>query len=320
MDVSLTSDIHIAAQTSTNNNSDDLRIVKADQFCWSWNYEIRSVVIDSQEGRPAINRTGQIDNPSYWVRGKFTSPWQFFWADLLAMRVYGKLLKDLSGDSYKNIVDLFSDLSTNDRFLNNGKGTDNCDNYVEGKERGCVPVIDPLICAGSVVRIKEIRTSQSGKTNGMKMAMLDAFDNNSTPPPVTMYLLENDPRVQRAKDIQPSGNLTEFAQIENRFPWLDSYWCPYPFVARQECWFPLVGFESDMNVIHDFCTKRKLSRKLEDAFTSYCKAYIRETFYVNNGQTTTSLLFALNDDELEKLWQEFVLDLKHLLSSEKKVS
>lgn len=245
---------------------DNLYIIKADQYTYSWNFQVRSVAPN-----PAVNRTGEIGNPSNFRRAAFTAKWQFFWADLLSMRVYGKLFSELSTSSFvqtdrapivemvrlfyskvvdflsgtekSNIINLFNAITSSTRFLNNSWGTNNCNNYVTGQMRDRDPVIDPLVCAGPRVEVLEVRTSTSGKTTGLHMARLKSFNENDTPPVVTQEFLDNDPRVLRATVINEDGELTDFPQIYQKFPELSDYWVPYPYVSKDDCWFPLRDLE-----------------------------------------------------------------------------
>lgn len=223
------------AEPGTNT---DLYRVKPDQAMYSWNYQVRDVAPN-----PAVNRTGEITDPSNFVRGRLTREWQFFWADLLAMRVYGSSFGSLDAAKRKDIAGLFTVLGNRNLFLTNRFGTDNCNNYVTGEMRSEDPVVDPLICAGSTVRVLEVRRSVSGATAGMDMARLQTFMQDETPPTVTMDLLAHDPRVLRARDIYPDGRVIDFPQLYQKFPWLDEHWVPYPYIARHECWFPLMDLE-----------------------------------------------------------------------------
>lgn len=215
----------------------DLYEVKPDQEMWSWEYKVRPVVINSDKGLPAVNRTGEFDEPSYFIRSNFSKEWQFFWADLLSMRVYGKLLGDLSKYDADRIRDLTTDLGKSDRFLTNYKGLDNCNNYLyeNTQNRGQEPKIDPLICAGSLVRVLDVQFSDS---LGMNMAKLWTFKSWEVPPPVTRELLLYDPRILRATNIFPDGHLAPFDQIYLRWPELREHWVPYPYISSQNVWFP----------------------------------------------------------------------------------
>lgn len=71
-----------------------------------------------------------------------------------------------------------------------------------------------------------------------------------------------------------------------------------------------------MHEINEFCRERKITRKIQDAFIAYCKAHIHESYSIDSTQTATGLLMKFTRAELEKKWQEFVLDLKGVLSQE----
>jgi len=65
-----------------------------------------------------------------------------------------------------------------------------------------------------------------------------------------------------------------------------------------------------MQAIRDFCKKRKLGKKLEDAFVAYCKASVGDYFSIKSNETVTGLLVKFTDKEIENLWNKFVLDLR----------
>lgn len=216
----------------------NLYTVKRDQYSYSWNFQIRDVVRNGDlPDAPAVNRTGEISDPANFLRSSFTREWQFFWCHLLAMDRYGKLFHDLTGADRDYIVRAFNGLTLSDKYLTNRKGTDNCNNYITGKDdRGEDPKIDPLICADSVVEVLDARTSTSGQTSGLVMARLNTFRVDETPPLVTRSMVENDPRVLRATIIYPDGHTTPF-------PNFGGDPVPYPYISRHDCWFPLRDLE-----------------------------------------------------------------------------
>ena len=69
-----------------------------------------------------------------------------------------------------------------------------------------------------------------------------------------------------------------------------------------------------MNEIRDFCKNRMCGKKITDAFIAYCKSHIAEYYEIGNGTTTTGILLSLHEDEVEKLWNEFVSELKIILT------
>ena len=225
--------LHLAPIVSTA----DIREVKTDPDMWSWDYRIRDVIM-AVGNAPAVNRTGPIDNPDNMIRGKLTREWQFFWVDLLSMRVYSKLYNQLDTTQRKKMADLVTVLGGKNLFLTNRFGMDNCNNYVTGDIRDEEPKVDPLICAGSKVRVLETRTSTGGITTGLEMARLWSFKQNETPPVVTADLLHNDQRILRATVLYKDGHLEDFPQLYQKFPGLDSYWVPYPYISVEDCWFP----------------------------------------------------------------------------------
>ena len=71
-----------------------------------------------------------------------------------------------------------------------------------------------------------------------------------------------------------------------------------------------------MNTIREFCENRKCNKRITDAFISYCRASVSDYYQIGNGQTVTGILMSFNESELEKMWSEFVLELKSVLSQE----
>lgn len=212
--------------------------VKPDQLSWSWDYKVRSVVSDGfLPSAPAVNRTGDINNPARFSRSTFTRAWQYFTIDLLSMSIHGALFKDLWPADKDVMIKKWSAMYDKNTFLTNFAGVGNCNNYITGEMRGEDPKIDPLICATSKVKVLEIRRSNSGITAGYDMARLAAFDEKETPPPVTMALL-NDPRIMTATVIYPNGSVIDFPQYPSRRH-------PYPLIssAGSERWFPLIDLD-----------------------------------------------------------------------------
>lgn len=71
-----------------------------------------------------------------------------------------------------------------------------------------------------------------------------------------------------------------------------------------------------MHEINEFCRERKITRKIQDAFIAYCKAHIHESYNIGSNQTATGLLMKFTRSELEQKWQDFVLDLRDVLTQE----
>jgi hypothetical protein len=102
---------------------------------------------------------------------------------------------------------------------------------------------------------------------------------------------------------------TQFGRMKNRPPitGMENYG------LRPRSWN---SKRSAMHAIRDFCEKRMLNKKLTDAFISYCKSHVSDYYHIGNGQTVTGILISFNDQEIEKLWQAFVADLRAILPQE----
>jgi hypothetical protein len=65
-----------------------------------------------------------------------------------------------------------------------------------------------------------------------------------------------------------------------------------------------------LNAVQEFCRKKNASLKLEKAFTEYCKQSVREYYSFYNGDTTTTIVMRFNDEEIERMWNKFLSELK----------
>ncbi len=198
-------------------------IVKRDQFTYYWGWKVRP-----SAPNPAVDRTGDIEDHKDFERSPLTKKWQHFFADCLAVQKYGKLYALLTGDPKRYIKAAFNGITRSDRAFTNGRGTDNCNNYITNTMRGQDPMIDPLICAGSIVEILEVKTN----SRGLIMARLATFKATETPPIVTAELLKNDPRILTATIINTKGELSHFPQLAGMRN-------PYPYISTGDVWFPL---------------------------------------------------------------------------------
>ena len=208
--------------------------VKPDQETHYWNFQVRPIVTDERPlppgklpDAPAVNRTGEIQDPSNFIRSPLGRKWQFFWADLLSMQKFARVYSELNTTEKDYIHNRLTSVGHSKRAFTNRDGLENRNNYVTGDIRGEDPKIDPLICAGSIVEAQEIRS------NGvMQMARLNHFDPFQQPPTVTRDLLIQDNRILWATIIYPDGHLTPFPQ-------LDGLPVPYPYIARHDVWYPV---------------------------------------------------------------------------------
>ena len=208
--------------------------VKPDWLSPYWGYQPRP-----SAPAPAVNRSGEIGNHTYFRRAWLTEEWQWFWADLLALSKYQRVYAELTSDEQAFITRAFGGL-TGDHlaFTNNaGSGTRNC--YPCGEtDRGEDMKIDPLICGGNTVLGSDPVQNERGEW----MVKVYSFDANQPPPPATLAMLD-DPRVLWATIIStnrlPDGSFHLFG-----FPQLkDGTRVPYPYLTVEEYYYPLEELE-----------------------------------------------------------------------------
>lgn len=69
-----------------------------------------------------------------------------------------------------------------------------------------------------------------------------------------------------------------------------------------------------MSELDKFCDERGATQHIKEAFTSYCRSVYSHKFNLRNGETMKFAITKLNRSEIEEAWQDFVKDLKKLLS------
>jgi len=70
-----------------------------------------------------------------------------------------------------------------------------------------------------------------------------------------------------------------------------------------------------MNEIQEFCRKRKIPKNIRDSFIAYCRGSISDDYDIGNGKTVTGILTNFTEVEVEKMWLEFVRELKSTLET-----
>ena len=71
-----------------------------------------------------------------------------------------------------------------------------------------------------------------------------------------------------------------------------------------------------MNQIELFCKARLLPKHLEDMFTMYLRSIYAKKFDINQrGDTIKFILSKITDEEVEKIWLDFVIELGKTLSA-----
>lgn len=66
--------------------------------------------------------------------------------------------------------------------------------------------------------------------------------------------------------------------------------------------------------IKEFCSERKVTKQIEDAFIMYCRSTYAQRFLLANGDTVQSLVSKLNRAQVEEAWSEFVSEMKGYLA------
>ena len=66
--------------------------------------------------------------------------------------------------------------------------------------------------------------------------------------------------------------------------------------------------------IKEFCSERKLSKQIEDAFIMYCRSTYAQRFELSDGMTVQMLVNNLDKEKVEEAWHLFVSEMKNLIS------
>ena len=70
-----------------------------------------------------------------------------------------------------------------------------------------------------------------------------------------------------------------------------------------------------MKAIQEFCEKNKISRRIESAFTSYCRTTYALRFELREGDTVARVIATMNEEQVKQAWNSFVTELKDVLTS-----
>ena len=198
--------------------------VKRDWETREFNFKVRQRAIELG-GAPCVFRTGKWVDNTFFRSANLTRAWQFFWADLMAMVQYGKLLKDLTSTQRTHIIKAFTGMTGGTVAFTNDNGTDRYNNHLTGEMRGGHdPMIDPLICGGD---------TKCGVIEG-NMVRMYSFLASQVPPRVTKELLL-DPRVGWATIIKPDRDITPFPRLSTSVP--------YPYITVEPYYYPLEELE-----------------------------------------------------------------------------
>jgi len=69
-----------------------------------------------------------------------------------------------------------------------------------------------------------------------------------------------------------------------------------------------------MNAIQSFCEERKITKRIENAFVTYCRSTYSQRFTMNeNGETVKLVVDRMTDKQVLEAWLEFVNELKSVV-------
>ena len=71
-----------------------------------------------------------------------------------------------------------------------------------------------------------------------------------------------------------------------------------------------------MYIIQEFCKERKIPKNIRDSFIAFCKGFVSDYYQIGNGTTVTGILINFTDEEVEKMWIEYVSELKKLIETD----
>ena len=75
-----------------------------------------------------------------------------------------------------------------------------------------------------------------------------------------------------------------------------------------------------MYILNEFCKKRKIPNKIRDSFITYCKSTVSEAYNIGKGETTTGILLNIKEDEIERMWLNFISELRQSLEEDSPAS
>lgn len=190
-------------------------------------YTVREVAPD-----PEVFRIGVKNDHKSHDKVRLNREQQFFWADLLAMHKYGKLLANCNDDEARFIRGKFGALIGPSVAFTN-RATPECRNYVSdiGKGYG-EPALAALLCGGCTIWVKPAGTN----IRGVAMVEVFSFLDGESLPQVTPALLL-DPRVLWATAIFARESVRPFSTLG------EGVGVPYPLITAERYYFPASGVQ-----------------------------------------------------------------------------
>lgn len=198
-------------------------------------YQNREVTPD-----PAVWRIGVKDDWKSHNKVKLNAPWQFFWAELLALHKYGKRYALLDRDERDYINGKFHAIIGPSVFLTNRPPDQEVADYVN--ETGLEfepPKVAALVCSGCTLWVRPAGRNR----DGIEMIEVFSLKENQTVPEIpandpASILLE--PYVMWATAIygKPFAKVGEIAPFSTLGQGVG---VPYPLITKETYYFPRKG-------------------------------------------------------------------------------
>lgn len=190
-------------------------------------YGVRSVAPN-----PQVNRIGEFNNHKNHQRVLLTAERQFFWADLVALKLHGKLYQACSASQKQYIGNRIGRLMGPALAFTNSTSAGR--NYVNGEYSSRQPLaMAPLICGGNTILGKPAGKNSSGQ----EMVMVFSFLTGPNSEPLQSIQPDlMDPRVLWGTIIHSKFNV-------DPFPQLSGLSVPYPLFTPEYYYFPSAGLQ-----------------------------------------------------------------------------
>jgi hypothetical protein len=181
---------------------------------------------------PEVFRCGDYDDALNGHYTKLNLEWQFFWLDLCAKVVFGRLHEKLTRDEYRWLSLRLTSVGGDDTAFTNNHGLDKYRNYLlnDNMEMTEDPAIYTLICGGASLGGAEVGG----------MLKVSHFDGTLPPPDVRTIDPYTDPRVFFAVSV---GKRADNSFMVYRFAQFAGKDVPIPLIALRDIYFPLRDLE-----------------------------------------------------------------------------
>lgn len=186
---------------------------------------VRSVAPD-----PEVFRIGEKDSWKSHDKVPLNSAMQYFWADLLSLKKFGRLLDALTNDEREYINNRMDVVMGKAFALTNRGAPDFARNYVAGTYVDQeVAKLAALVCGGNTIWGKPAGVNRDGED---MVEVYSFLEGESLPAPAL-----DDPRVQWLTAIFSAASVFPFSHLG------DGVGVPYPLITAARYYFPASGLQ-----------------------------------------------------------------------------